>query len=125
MKYLRDIFVFGSNRQGIHGKGAALEARKNHGARYGQAEGLQGGSYAIVTKELRREEPPVMLKEIKSGVLRFLAFAARHPEMRFWVKAIGCGLAGFDPDDVAPMFKGHPGNVILPDGFKMVLEEEG
>lgn len=101
----RQIFVFGSNRRGLHGKGAALEARINHGAVYGQADGLQGNSYAIVTKELRRDEDPVTLTEVLQNVIRFLRFAGRHPEWDFLVTPVGCGLAGFSPKDILPVFE--------------------
>ena len=90
----QEIFVFGSNRQGRHGKGAALDAVERHGAIYGQPEGLQGNSYAIVTKEIRRGFPSVTLDEIKVSVDRFLAFATEHQEMTFAVTAVACGLAG-------------------------------
>ncbi len=114
---MRRIFVFGSNRQGLHGKGSALEAKKHYGAINGQAEGLQGNSYAIITKELRDDHKPVTLKEIKDGVKRFLKFAKQHPELTFDVQAIGCGLAGRTPKQVAPMFWGHSSNVKLPKPF--------
>ncbi len=68
METKRQIFVFGSNRQGRHGKGSALEAVRRHGAVYGQPDGLQGNSYGIVTKELRRDRAPVTLDEIRIGV---------------------------------------------------------
>lgn len=114
---MREIFVFGSNRQGRHGKGAALHARQRWGAIYGQAEGLQGDSYAIITKELRKDRPPVTLDEVQSGVSRFLEFAWANPGMIFNVSPIGCGLAGFSPSQIAPMFYGHPKNVVMPPGF--------
>ena len=107
------VFVFGSNRQGRHGKGAALAAVRHHGACYGQAEGLQGQSYAIVTKELRVDQPTVTLEEVAAGVARFLRFAAEHPELTFNVTAIGCGLAGFTPEQIKPLFVGHTSNVLL------------
>jgi hypothetical protein len=100
----RTIFVFGSNREGRHGKGAALYAVKNHGAIYGQAEGLQGDSYAIITKELRRGYPPVTLDEVEFGVRAFTAFAANHPQTRFEITRIGCGLAGFKWEQIRPFF---------------------
>lgn len=109
----RPIFVFGSNREGRHGKGAALEARRKHGAVQGQAEGIQGMSYGIVTKELRRNYPPVRLEEVRSGVLRFLAFAREHPELHFRVTAVGCGLAGFKRGQIWPMFEGRGANVEM------------
>ena len=117
---MRTIFVFGSNREGRHGKGAALEAMKR-GAVYGQAIGLQGDSYGIVTKELRPSYPPVTLGDIKAGIDRFLSFARSRPDLSFVVTPIGCGLAGFDPDQIAPLFADAPDNVILPDVFRELL----
>jgi hypothetical protein len=114
-----EIFVFGSNLAGRHGRGAALAARYRHGAIYGQGEGLQGRSYAIPTKDAKLQ--PLRLAYIVAHVLRFLAFAGDHPELTFRVTPIGCGLAGFTPAQIAPMFRDSPGNVILPDVFKVVL----
>jgi len=111
------IFVFGSNRQGRHGKGAALRARLNYGAIYGQAEGLQGNSYAIVTKELRQHMPAVSLAEVEVNVATFLRFALSHPELEFEVTAIGCGLAGFKVSQIAPLFINAGPNVHLPEEF--------
>jgi hypothetical protein len=119
-----NIFVFGSNREGRHGKGAALEARKNWGAIYGQAEGLQGQSYAIVTKELRPLHAKVLIAEVKRGVDKFLAFAKDHPEHSFHVSKIGCGLAGFTAIDIAPLFLGATPNVSLPDEFNLILNHD-
>lgn len=115
------IFVFGSNRQGRHGKGAALTAVKNHGAIYGQAGGLQGNSWAIITKELRKEYPPVTLGEIKTQVSRLKGFASKHSSWIFQVSPIGCGLAGFTPEQIAPLFKNSPENMKLPKEFVKVL----
>lgn len=103
-----DIFVFGSNLAGRHGKGAAYEARKRHGAIYGQGIGLQGQSYAIPTKNEVLETLP--LCAIRLYVNRFLTFAHEHPEMEFFVTRIGCGLAGYTDEQIAPMFKGAPLN---------------
>lgn len=100
------IFVFGSNRQGRHGKGAALYAMKHYGAKYGVAEGLQGQAYAIITKELRTSRPPVTLEEIRWQVAHLRSFAFQHPELKFYVTPIGCGLAGFKVEDIAPLFAG-------------------
>lgn len=114
----KDIFVFGSNRQGRHGKGAALTALKSHGAIYGQAKGPQGSSYGIVTKELRWYKPSITLDEIQEQVTEFKAFAEANPTNMFLVTAIGCGLAGFQPCEIAPMFSWAFGsqspNVSLP-----------
>jgi len=113
----RRIFVFGSNRQGRHGKGAALTAKLEHGAIYGQAEGLQGNSYAIVTKELRSDWPRVTKCDVGIGIQKFLAFARNNPNWDFDVTAIGCGLAGFTPSEIAPAFLNAPDNVHLPQEF--------
>jgi hypothetical protein len=120
---MRTIFVFGSNREGRHGKGSALFAKKFHGAIQGHQEGLQGDSYAIVTKELRPWKDPVSLQEIHQGVERFIQFALAHPDLEFKVSALGCGLAGYKPADIAPMFKYHPANVGLPFEFQLELGE--
>lgn len=117
----RIIWVFGSNTEGRHGAGAARFAKLYHGAIYGQAEGLQGSSYGIVTKELRKGEPKVTLKEIGDGVAKFLKFAEEHQELKFEVTEIGCGLAGFRTEEIAPLFEGYPRNVLLPTSFRVFL----
>lgn len=114
------IFVFGSNLAGIHGAGAALYARQHHGAIYGQGIGLQGSSYAIPTKDHKIITLP--LEIIKKYVDEFIELAKQHPEMQFQITAIGCGLAGYKPEQIAPMFKDVPENCILPEEFKKVLE---
>ena len=110
------IFVFGSNKAGIHGAGAALYAKLNHGAIQGQGEGLQGSSYAIPTKGHRIER--ISLDEIRPGVQRFIAFARENPDKYFFVTRIGCGLAGYTDSDIAPMFEHAPNNCALPDGWR-------
>jgi hypothetical protein len=119
----RSIFVFGSNLAGRHGKGAALFARQHYGAIYGQAEGLQGDSYAIPTRDGRGHEPMTTLSlgDIRQHVETFLAFADAHPELSFEVTPIGCGLAGYRPRDIGPMFADAPTNVRLPIRFREVL----
>lgn len=114
------IFVFGSNLAGRHGKGAALYARQKHGAVYGQGVGLQGNAYAIPTKDEKLRVLP--LDRIKPYVDEFLAFARRHPEMHFFVSAIGCGLAGYRPSDIIPMFSGMPHNITLNQRFLEALD---
>jgi hypothetical protein len=114
------IFVFGSNEAGRHGKGAALFARQNHGAVYGQAFGLQGNSFAIPTKDRRLSTLP--LPQIEAYVKQFKTFADQHPDLHFVVTAIGCGLAGYKPDQIAPMFRDAPRNCELPVEFDRVLE---
>lgn len=112
------IYTFGSNTQGRHGKGCAKVALKFYGAKYGQAEGRQGDSYAIVTKELRKSKKKVTLPQIKEGVARFLKYAKEHPELTFDVQPIGCGLAGRTPKQIGPMFFKRTQNVKLPKEFR-------
>ena len=113
---MREIFVFGSNMAGRHGKGAALHARKHHGAVYGQGIGLQGDSYAIPTKGEVLEVLPLTV--IQKHVADFVAFAKDNPDLSFRLTAVGCGLAGFKPSQIAPMFASAPDNVIRPPEFK-------
>lgn len=99
---MSDIFVFGSNLLGIHKKGAALTALEKHGAILGQGIGLQGNSYAIPTKENPRRS--LCLTSINKFVADFILYAAYTPEHCYSVTPIGCGLAGWDPSQIAPMF---------------------
>ena len=105
------IFVFGSNLAGRHGKGAALEAVQNWGARPGQGVGLQGRSYAIPTKDSRL--CTLFHETIADYVAKFIEHARGNPADSFLVTAIGCGLAGYSPRVIAPMFAGAPENVFL------------
>lgn len=106
------IFVFGSNLRGAHSKGAALDARKKHGAIYGQGEGLQGLSYGIPTKDERIQTLP--LHRIEWHVIRFIDFARSRPDLRFHVTRVGCGLAGYSDEQMAPFFFDAPDNCFLP-----------
>ena len=110
-----DIFVFGSNQAGRHGKGAARTAMMRHGAVYGIGEGHTGVAYAIPTKDHQLKVRP--LPDIKTSVETFLSYATAHPEWVFFVTRVGCGLAGYTDGDIAPMFKGAPSNCLLPDGW--------
>jgi hypothetical protein len=111
----RKIFVFGSNLAGRHGAGAAKYARQHHGAVYGQGVGLQGNSYAIPTKDEWIRTLPLDI--IKEHVQIFLRYARENPTMLFELTPIGCGLAGYEPSDIAPLFIGAPSNVVLPRRF--------
>jgi hypothetical protein len=110
------IFVFGSNLAGRHGKGAALTAFRNHGAVYGNGVGLQGNSYAIPTKDENLNT--LSLTKIERYVNQFIRFAQLNPDIMFEVTRVGCGLAGYDDVDIAPMFKNAPLNCILPVGWR-------
>lgn len=112
-----EIFVFGSNQSGRHGAGAAKTAL-GWGAKWGQAEGIQGKTYGIPTKDFSVRRT-LSIKEIKPYVDRFVKFAEAHPQLKFLVTEIGCGLAGLDYKDVAPLFKDAVmlPNVVLPRRF--------
>jgi len=112
---MTEIFVFGSNLAGRHGKGAARAARTYYGAIYGQGEGLQGLSYAIPTKDA--DLRTLGLNKIGEAVQRFLEFARMRPDLTFMVTPIGTGLAGYRPDEIAPLFVDVPANVMLPPVF--------
>ena len=113
-----EIFVFGSNLAGMHGGGAAYIAFKKFGARMGQGVGLQGQSYGIPTMQGG-------VDTITPYVDEFITFARQHPELRFLVTRIGCGIAGFDAQDIAPLFAEARGveNIALPKDFWEVLQE--
>ena len=110
------VFVFGSNLAGMHGGGAARTAVDHFGAIWGQGVGLQGRSYAIPTMHGG-------VDEIKPYVDDFIEFAKQHPEKKFLVTPIGCGIAGFTPEEIAPLFAGAKDmeNVWLPESFIQII----
>lgn len=113
-----EIFVFGSNLAGSHGGGAARIAYMKFGAIMGQGVGLQGQSYAIPTMHGG-------VDVIKPYVDEFIVFAHNHPELKFLVTRIGCGIAGFCDKEIAPLFKDaiQEQNIYLPRTFiKVILE---
>jgi hypothetical protein len=118
-----DIFVFGSNLAGRHGKGAALFAKNHRGAIYGKGIGLQGESYAIPTKDAKLKT--LTLIDIQKYIIDFIEFARENQNMNFKVTPIGCGLAGYKPCDIAPLFdvENLPDNILLPYEFLIVLEK--
>ena len=113
----KEIFVFGSNQSGRHGKGAAKTAL-GWGAVWGQAEGMQGRTYGIPTKDSSVLKT-LSIDEIKPYVDRFIEFAKTRPDLSFLVTEVGCGLAGLKPKDVAPLFKAaiDQENIHLPARF--------
>lgn len=115
-----DIFVFGSNLAGIHGAGAALQAFEQFGAKWGVGYGFTGQCYAIPSKDKKIRTMP--LTEIKSYVDMFIKDAWIEENFVFLVTPIGCGLAGYKPADIAPMFKDVPDNVHLPKSFIPYLQ---
>ena len=112
-----EIFVFGSNLDGYHGGGAARIAMDRFGAVWGQGVGLQGQCYAIPTMQGG-------VNTIKPYVDEFVAFAEQHSEYKFLVTRIGCGIAGFANEQIAPLFQEalNVENIILPKEFVNALQ---
>ncbi|MBO4964178.1 MAG: hypothetical protein J6C65_04475, partial [Prevotella sp.] len=113
-----EIFVFGSNLVGAHGGGAARLAYKRFGAIWGNGMGLQGQSYAIPTMQGGVET-------IRPYVDDFIKFAKEHKQFTFLVTRIGCGIAGFRDEDIAPLFKETEdiANIILPKKFVEIIQK--
>ncbi|MBQ2607752.1 MAG: hypothetical protein II588_00890 [Paludibacteraceae bacterium] len=113
-----EVFVFGSNLQGFHGGGAARTAYKFFGAIWGEGVGIQGQSYAIPTMQGGVET-------IRPYVDEFIQYAKEHPELTFLVTRIGCGIAGFDDSEIAPLFREALSvpNIVLPRTFHSVLNQ--
>ena len=111
-----EIFVFGSNLQGMHGGGAARLAYNRFGAVWGQGVGLYGQTYAIPTMHGG-------VPAIRPYVDEFIVFAKAHPEFIFLVTRIGCGIAGFRDEEIAPLFKDavEVPNICLPKSFFNLL----
>lgn len=112
-----EIFVFGSNLKGMHGGGAARVALKNFGAIMGQGVGLQGHSYAIPTMQGG-------VDTIRPYVHDFIEFAQKRRDLVFYVTRIGCGIAGFKDEEIAPFFTEAKllENVILPKSFCEIMD---
>ena len=118
--YLNDdqIFVFGSNTQGRHGRGAALTARLRFGAIYGKPEGIQGKSFAIITKDLtKKTHPSRSIAQIISQINKLYEYATLHPDKEFII-AYKCGdnnLNAYSSHDMAKMFASRdiPVNIIF------------
>ena len=113
-----EIFVFGSNLAGAHGGGAARLAYNRFGAIWGQGVGLQGQSYAIPTMQGGVET-------IKPYVDEFIRFAKEHSELKFLVTKIGCGIAGFKVNEIAPLFYHaiDSENIVLPKEFDDIVQD--
>lgn len=108
-----DIFVFGSNLAGRHGKGAALYAKKYKGAKYGQGEGLQGYSYALPTKDGKLDV--LSLDVISRHIGTFFEVARCNPQFLFHLTPVGCGLAGYKKHQILEVITSFdiPENVVF------------
>lgn len=114
-----EIFVFGSNLRGLHHGGAARIAHERFGAIMGQGVGLQGQSYAIPTMQGGVET-------IKPYVDEFIELAREWDQTTFLVTRIGCGIAGFTDEQIAPLFAEALKlyNVVLPKSFVDVIRKQ-
>ncbi len=111
-----EVFVFGSNLEGAHGGGAARAAYEKFGAIWGQGVGLQGQSYGIPTMHGG-------VDKIKPYVDEFIEFAEENPQLTFLVTRVGCGIAGFRDEEMAPLFAKaiDMENIYLPESFLRIV----
>ena len=126
MKYTSDIIhelrpdqiiVFGSNTEGRHGKGLAKICLEKFGAKYGQPKGIQGQSYAIITKDLSKGLRSVSLAFITEQITELYQWAEAHPWYEVLFTKIGTGLGGFSEREISHAIKAagvRPPNVVLP-----------
>lgn len=120
------IFVFGSNTEGRHGKGAALVAKQKFGANYGQARGLQGRSYAIITKDLKKGLKSIPLEAIKFQLYHLIKFIApKFSDKMFYITKLGSSLAGYKIEEIKNLFQEIndeitiPNNIVLPEKYEI------
>lgn len=118
----KEVFVFGSNEAGRHGRGAAFTARQ-WGARCGKGVGHWGQTYAIPTKD--KDLKVLTLRQIQKYISDFIIYASNNPNLNFLVTRIGCGLAGYKDEQIAPLFREalKYNNIILPDIFIKILKQ--
>jgi hypothetical protein len=105
--------------EGVHGAGSAREALDKHGAKWGEGVGPTGNAYAIPTKATPRG-PVLSLYEIARHVTHFKLYAGMSEWQTFDVVKVGCGLAGYSEEQIAPLFRGAPDNVNLPEGWREI-----
>lgn len=117
------IFVFGSNESGFHGAGAARTAVDCFGAEMHKGFGPQGNSFAIPTKDWQVQTLPLNI--IKYYVDSFIRFSSQYKDFDFYVTKIGCGLAGYNVEDIAPLFSGciNMENIYLPIEFINIIQD--
>jgi hypothetical protein len=126
---LNQIYIFGSNTEGRHSKGSALIARIEFGAKYGQASGMQGRSYAIITKDLRKAIHPSISPEIIKRQIQHLYSIAADDDNEYVIAYTGTGinLNGYSPKEMAAMFAAFPipANFVFETEFyKLIVEYE-
>ena len=114
------VFVFGSNMAGQHADGAARTALEHFGAIKDVGRGWSGQSYAIPTMNEHLQQMP--LSQIQHYIDDFKIYTKNHPKMTYFLTSIGCGIAGYKVEEIAPMFKGISHNVIFPASFRPFVE---
>jgi len=121
------VWVFGSNLAGRHGKGAAEIAVNQFGAKRFVGKGRVGQSYAIATKDGRKYEKPMAILSlaiIKPQIEEFIEHARSHPQDQFFITRVGCELAGYDNDEIAPLFRDAPSNCSMAEEWRPFLEPD-
>ncbi len=130
------VFVFGSNTEGRHGRGTAKIALNKYGAKYGQGHGLQGMSYGLVTKNLtngyydrsneiiyNKSGPrSISIDQLIKNIMKLYEFANSMNNKEFLVAftANGTNLNGYSNTEMAKMFYDAgtiPSNVVFEDKF--------
>lgn len=114
------VFVFGSNMAGQHTHGAARIAQQYFGAMKNVGRGWAGQSFAIPTLNEHLQRVP--LSQIEHYIDDFKIYVKHHPKIKYFITALGCGIAGYKVSEIAPLFKGIHDNVILPESFKPYTE---
>ncbi|OTG94924.1 hypothetical protein [Acinetobacter sp. ANC 3832] len=115
------VFVFGSNMAGTHQGGAAKTALLHFGAMKGAGRGWSGQSFAIPTMNEHLQQMP--LSQIQHYVDDFKIYTKNHPKTKYFITSVGCGVAGYTVEEIAPMFKGISHNVIFPSSFRPFVEK--
>lgn len=116
------VFVFGSNLAGQHDSGAARVAAQHFEAVTGVGRGWAGQTFAIPTLNEHLQQMP--LSQIEHYVDDFKIYAKNHPKIKYFLTALGCGIAGYKVSEIAPLFKGIHSNVIFPESFRPYIEED-
>lgn len=114
------VFVFGSNLAGRHGAGAAKKAKEDFGAVYGVGLGITGDCYAIPTKD--QSLNTLSLFSIENYIFFFNQCCKNHPDFEFLVTKIGCGLAGYSDEQIAPLFLSSSENCVFSEDWRKYLE---
>lgn len=115
------VFVFGSNMAGTHAGGAAKTALLHFGAIKGAGRGWSGQSYAIPTMNEHLQQMPLL--QIQHYIEDFKIYTKNHPKLKYFITSVGCGVAGYKVEEIAPMFKGISKNVIFPISFRPFVEK--